>query len=396
MDWTPVRYYYRSLPFPRLVGMYGMADVSLVTPLRDGMNLIAKEYVAACGDSTGVLVLSEMAGAARELGEAVLVNPNDLDGMVEAIHTALEMPAEEQRERLEVMQRRLKRYTVRRWAEEFLGELESAKLAQVGYGAHLLDDWGRERLLNQYAHSKERLLFIDYDGTLMPFADRPEHTPPDDEAVDLLFKLSADTRNEVVVMSGRDRHTLDQWLGHLPLQLAAEHGVWIKGRSGEWVTIEPMSAEWKDRVRSVLAIWVDRTPGSHIEERDFSMAWHYRGIHPELAVTRVTELKEALVSVAADLGLSVVEGNKLLELKPAGVNKGSAAHRWMCREEIDFVLAVGDDRTDEDVFEAAPDDAWTIKVGPGSTRARWSLRSFRGVRTLLAQMLDTGSQGEHR
>jgi len=396
LDWMPVHYYYRSLPFNRLVGMYGAADVSLVTPMRDGMNLIAKEYVAARTDATGVLVLSEMAGAARELGEAVQVNPSDLDGMVEAIHTALEMPAEEQRERMRAMQRRLKRYTVRRWAEEFLGGLESAKLAQVGYGAHLLDDWGRERMLAQYASAKQRVLFIDYDGTLMPFADRPELAPPDDEALDLLFRLSADTRNEVVVMSGRERALLDKWLGHLPVRLAAEHGVWIKSRTGEWVTIEPMTAEWKDRVRSVLEIWVDRTPGSYIEEKDFSMSWHYRGIHPDLAATRVSELKEALVSIAADLGLSVVEGNKLVELKPAGVNKGSAAHRWMCRDDIDFVLAVGDDRTDEDVFDAAPDLAWTIKVGPGSTRAKWSLRSYRGVRTLLAQMIEAGNQGEPR
>ena len=387
LDWTPVRYHYRSLPFHKLVGMYAASDIALVTPLRDGMNLIAKEYVAAHTDGTGVLVLSEMAGAAREMGEAMQVNPNDLDGMADAIHVALEMPEEERRVGNQAMQQRLKRYTVSVWAEDFLGKLEGAKLAQVGYGAHLLDEWGQERLISQYCDAKDRLLFIDYDGTLMPFADRPENAPPDPEALELLKKLTDDPRNEVVIISGRNRKHLDEWLKDLPVQLSAEHGCWIRGRSEEWVTLEPMSSEWMERIRPMLEIWVDRTPGSYIEEKEYSIVWHYRGIHPGMGEQRVSELREALVSVTEDLGLSMVEGAKLLEIKPAGVNKGSAAHRWMCRDEIDFVLAIGDDRTDEDIFEIAPSDAWTIRVGRGSTHAHWSMRNYRDVRALLTGLV---------
>jgi len=388
MEWTPIRYHYRALQFEKLSGTYAASDVALVTPLRDGMNLIAKEYVAGRLDQTGVLVLSEMAGAALELGEAIMVNPFDQDKMVEAIHEALEMPEEEQRERNEAMQRRIKRYTVRRWAEDFLSSLEGIKMTQVGLGAHILDEWASERLLNEYSAADHRLIMLDYDGTLMPFANKPEAVRPDPELLDILARLAEDERNEVVIISGRERGTLEEWLGHLPIELVAEHGVWLKGRSSDWVTIEPMSDEWKERVRPTMEMYVDRTPGTFIEEKDFSLVWHYRTVHPDLAATRTDELREALVSVVGDLGLAVMDGNKVLEVKAAGVNKGRAAHRWMAREEPAFTFFAGDDRTDEDVFEVAPDSAWTIKVGRGTTLANHSVRSVYAVRDLLGKMLE--------
>ncbi|MDP2180992.1 MAG: bifunctional alpha,alpha-trehalose-phosphate synthase (UDP-forming)/trehalose-phosphatase [Actinomycetota bacterium] len=387
LEWTPVRYHYRSLPFHMLVGTYGAADVALVTPLRDGMNLIAKEYVATCIDGIGVLVLSEMAGAAKELAEAVLVNPNDRDAMVEALLEALTMAPDEQRARNEAMQRRLRRYTVQRWAEDFLGRLQEIKLTQVGFGAHLLDEWATERMLTEFRDASRRLLLLDYDGTLVGFSKRPEDARPPTEVLELLAGLAADPRNEVVVISGRDRETLDDWLGDLHVDLVAEHGVWIKGRRGEWVTIEPMNADWKDRVRPVLEMYVDRTPGTFVEEKDFSLVWHFRAVDRGLGETRVRELKEELVSVVGDYGLAAMEGNKVLEVKAAGVNKGRAAHRWMCREDACFTVVFGDDRTDEDVFEVAADMKWTVKVGTGPTRAHWSVRSYRDVRELLARML---------
>ncbi len=388
IDWTPVRYLYRSLPFHTLMGMYAAADVALVTPLRDGMNLIAKEYVAAHAGHDGVLVLSEMAGAARELGEAIQVNPFDLDGMVEAIHTALTMPADEQRERNESMVRRLSRYTVQRWAEDFLGKLQEVKVAQIDFGATPLDPEAREELIGAFTAARGRLLLLDYDGTLMRFSMRADEMAPEREVLELLERLGSNKRNQVVVISGRDRNTMDGWLGHLPVDLVAEHGVWIRGQSGEWVTIEPMSDEWKERVSPVLDIFTDRTPGSFVEEKDYSLVWNHRKAHPRLAETRVTELKETLVNVIADEDLDVTEGNRVVEVRVAGVNKARAAYRWMCRDDVSFTLFVGDDRTDEDVFEMASEDAWTIKVGVGPTHAAHSVRSVRDVRELLKAMAD--------
>ncbi len=392
IDWTPIRYLYRPLPFHTLLGMYAAADVALVTPLRDGMNLIAKEYVAAHAGRDGVLVLSEMAGAARELGEAVQVNPFDLDGMVEAIHTALTMPEDEQCKRNESMVRRLSRYTVQRWAEDFLGKLEEVKVAQIDFGATPLDSETRKELVRAFAAAKNRLLLLDYDGTLMPFSTRAEEMAPDREVLELLEALGSDESTDVVVISGRDRKTVDDWLGHLPVDLVAEHGVWIHDRSGEWVTIEPMSDEWKEPVRPVLDMFTDRTPGSFVEEKDYSLVWNHRRAHPRLAETRVTELKEALDNVVAEEDLAVTEGNRVVEVRLAGVNKARAAYRWMAQDDVDFLLFVGDDRTDEDVFEMAPEDSWTIKVGVGPTHAAHSVRSVRDVRELLKAMTEADAK----
>jgi trehalose 6-phosphate synthase/phosphatase len=388
IDWTPIRYMYRSLPFNTLLGMYVAADVAFVTPLRDGMNLIAKEYVAARGETCGVLVLSEMAGAARELGEALIVNPYDLDGMVTALHAALVMPTEEQCERMHSLQDRVRRYNVTRWAEDFLSTLQRVKGMQLGYDSRLLHKPKRDELVEAYRESEHRLIMLDYDGTLVPFAATPGAATPPPLLHETLRSLASNPRNEVVVISGRERASLEEWLGDLPLDLVAEHGVWLRGRSGQWVTAEPMTDEWKPRVRLILDMFVDRTPGSFVEEKDYSLAWHYRTIHRRLAESRVADLKDELAGVTEDSDLAVMEGNKVVEVKSARVNKGSAAHRWMCREDGGFVMAVGDDRTDEDMFEMAPDDAWTIKVGGGSTHARFSVRGVNEVKDLLDRLVE--------
>jgi trehalose 6-phosphate synthase/phosphatase len=390
IDWTPVRYLYQSLPFNTLVGMYAVADVALVTPLRDGMNLIAKEYVAAHAGREGVLVLSEMAGAARELTEAVQVNPFDLDAMVDAIDHALTMPAAEQIQRNDAMVQRLRRYTVQRWAEDFLGKLEEVKGVQAEMEARLLDEVTRARLLERFSAAGHRLLVLDYDGTLTSFSEDPDAVRPDSWLLDTLGTLAESPDTEVVVVSGRDRHTLGEWFVGLPVDLVAEHGVWVRSGDEEWLTIEPLNDEWKARIRPVLEAFTDRTPGSFVEEKDFSLVWHHRAVGRELAETRVGELKETLVSLAGDYDLAVTEGNQVIEVRAAGVNKGRAAYRWMCREDLDFVFFAGDDATDEDVFEVAPEGAWTVKVGLGPTHASYSVRRPRELRALLERMAGDG------
>jgi len=394
IDWIPIRYLYRSLPFETLCGMYGAADVALVTPLRDGMNLIAKEYLAAHDGGTGVLVLSEMAGAARELSEAIQVNPFDRNQVVEALHEALTMPQNEIRERNTLMQRRLMRYTVSKWAGEFLDGLEQLKELQGGLDAHLLNESRRGELITSYHAAQHRLILLDYDGTLTPFAQRPEDAVPSTAVLGLIERIAADSANDVVVISGRDRSTLEGWFGDLDVEIVAEHGVWLRERSAGWITIEPMSGEWKQRISPLLEMYVDRTPGSFIEEKEYSLVWHYRAVNAELAETRVTELKEALGSIVADLGLTLMDGNKVLEVKTSNINKGRAAHRWMCRDDLGFILAIGDDRTDEDIFDFAPDGAWTIKVGPGPTHARHSVRSVEDVRNLLHELTTDGEESD--
>ncbi|MCB0578372.1 MAG: bifunctional alpha,alpha-trehalose-phosphate synthase (UDP-forming)/trehalose-phosphatase [Phaeodactylibacter sp.] len=385
-DWMPVHYFYRSLDFSELTTLYQEADIALITPLRDGMNLVAKEYVASKEASKkGVLILSEMAGASNELMEALIVNPQDRQDITDALLQALEMGAEEQRRRLERMQERIKKNDVRHWAVTFINEQKKLMESQKAKIAQRLSAEDKKALARAYRAAQNRLLILDYDGTLMSFHKDPQAVVPDDELLHILKKLRDQDGNKLVVSSGRDRGTLQDWLGHLKLDMAAEHGVWIK-RNGEWSNNTGLSVSWKERIRQVLENMVERTPGSFIEEKDFSIAWHYRAIDKALGEKRVREFRDVLLYLTANDDLQVLEGNKVVEIKNAGVNKGKAALNWVGERDWDFILAIGDDHTDEDTFRALPEEAHTIKVGLDKSVARYNLLSVEEVRSFLASL----------
>jgi len=386
LGWVPVWYLYRFLPFERIAALYNAADVALVTPLRDGMNLIAKEFVATKTDGNGVLILSEMAGAASELGEAIAVNANNKQEIIDAIKEALEMPVEEQIERNRLMQGRLCRYTVMRWANDFLKALSDVKKTQAELSVRKLAQPIKEQLVAEYSKSSKRLFLLDYDGTLVGFADRPEKAGPDEELCALLQALVADAKNEVVIISGRDKETLSYWLGNTNSSLIAEHGAWIKAKDKDWQVIEPLRNDWKDTIRPILELYADRTPGSSVEEKDFSLVWHYRKADPELASLRTQELRGAVLNLTENLDIGVFEGSKILEVKNIGISKGHATERWLAKDKWDFILAAGDDYTDEDMFSILPESAYSIKVGYGISKARFNLDSVNELRGLLEEL----------
>lgn len=387
IGWMPIWYMYRSLPFDSLVALYSAADVALVTPIRDGMNLIAKEYIATKADGKGVLILSETAGAAQELGEAITINVHNQDEIVRALEQALTMTEEEQIERNISMQKRLERYNVKRWAEEFIDRLLYSRKLQLQMEARALSEGIEAKLITDYQTSSRRLLLLDYDGTLIPFSGKPGRAKPGDEILELLRELSGVPQNEVVVISGRDKDTLDKWLGSLNIGLVAEHGVWVRERGGEWQMIEALSNEWKKEVRPILELWADRTPGSFIEEKGYSLVWHYRKAGFELGTLRARELVNVLLNLTGNLNLQVLEGSKVIEVKNSGINKGRAASRWVSKEDWGFILAVGDDWTDEDIFKSLPAKAWSIKVRFSATAAKFNIGQPSEVRALLRKML---------
>ena len=387
LGWSPIWYLYRFLPFHTLVALYRIADVAMVTPLRDGMNLISKEFVAT-KRGKGVLILSEMAGAAKELGEALIVNPNNLDEVAEALKEALSMPEREQIRRNVIMKRRIRRYDVLKWGREFLGRLSYVKELQKGLLAKELSGRERERMLRKYSRAKSRLLLLDYDGTLIPFSEKPEDAKPDRELIEILKGLSSDERNEIVVISGRDRDSLELWFSELDIGLVAEHGAWIREGKGMWEMVEPLRSDWKDTIRPILELYVDRTPGSFIEEKEFSLVWHYRKADPELGRVRASELKDNLLHLTVNLNLRVLEGSKVIEIKNVGVDKGKAAQRWIRKRRWGFILAAGDDWTDEDLFSSLPEWAYSIKVGKGSSSAKFNVDSPFEVRKLLREFTE--------
>jgi trehalose 6-phosphate synthase/phosphatase len=387
IGWMPIWYLYRSLPFYSLTALYSLADVALVTPLRDGMNLIAKEYTTAQTDGKGVLILSETAGAAQELGEAIIINANNQEEIAQALSKALEMPEQEQIERNRLMQKRLSRYDVVRWANEFVDKLLYTKKLQREMQEKALTYEMQKKLASDFQESDKALLLLDYDGTLVPFSPRPEEAMPGAKLLRLLEKFTKNPRTEVVLISGRDKDTLERWFGGLNVGLVAEHGVWIKEKGGGgWEMIETLTSEWKEEVYPILESWVDRTPASFIEEKEFSLVWHYRKANPKLGELRARELINNLSNITANLNLQVLEGSKVVELKNTDINKGRAALRWISREKWDFILALGDDWTDEDTFKVLPSTAWSIKVGFGASAARFSLNSPSKATSLLRKI----------
>jgi trehalose 6-phosphate synthase/phosphatase len=387
IDWIPVWYLYRSLPFHKLVALYSVADITLVTPLRDGMNLIAKEFIATKNDGRGVLILSEMTGAAQELGEALIVNPNDKEELMKALEYALTMPVKEQRARNRILQKRLQRYNVTRWAQDFMDGLSAVKKLQQERNARKLVAGIRKNLIDDYVKSAYRLILLDYDGTLVPFRERPQKAQPDTELLTLLQALAQHPQNEVVIISGRSKGTLDQWFGDLTVDLVGEHGAWIKEKETAWQIIEPLRKEWKEQIRPTLELYVDRTPASFIEEKEFSLIWHYRKVDPELASVRTKELEDLLLHITTNLSLEVMKGNKVIEVKNAGIHKGRAVLHWISKKKWDFVLAIGDDVTDEDTFAVLPESAYSIKVGLDLSQAKFNVDSVTDVRLLLKQLV---------
>lgn len=388
LDWTPIVYQYCALDFKRLAGLYLAADAALITPLRDGMNLVAKEFVACRNDKRGVLILSETTGAARELGEALIVNPTDRREIADAINEALQMPVSSQVSRNEIMQKRLSRYDVNKWAHDFLSSLEMSKQEQQNLAIKEITHATRKMIFDAYGDGGKRLIFLDYDGTLAAFAKFPHLASPSQEALDVLARLSADSRNTVVLISGRDRNSLEEWFGHLPLSLVAEHGAFVKRKDALWHPMTSRTGQWKETVCEIMDRYTERCAGALIEEKNHAIAWHYRNAELELGFLRSRELVNALNELSSDLDFQVIEGHMVIEARVRGVDKGTAANGWLANasEKFDFILAIGDDRTDEDIFKVMPEDGYSIRIGLIPTTARFNLKDQTTAIKFLAQL----------
>ncbi len=389
MEWTPILYQYRSVPFDDLVAFYKQSDVALITPMRDGMNLVCKEYIACqTEDKPGVLILSELTGAASELSEALLINPMDQEEIAFTIHEALNMQTSEKLSRIKKMQSRISRYDILAWGKDFLNGLVSTSSEQERRAIHELRNADEYPFLRDYKNAKNRLIFLDYDGTLVPIEKFPELAVPHGNIKETLRSLSADYRNTVVIVSGRSREFIDLWLGDLPINLIAEHGACAKLSGKEWVTETPLDNEWKHEILSIMDRYVERCTGSLIEDKPSSLTWHYRNVQKEFGLGRSHELKDELHAwVRRNPSFQVLEGNKVIEVKRVGYDKGSAALKYLDNKSHDFIIAVGDDKTDEDLFRAMPAEAVTIKVGLTASIARYNLRNQRLVIKLLEKLL---------
>lgn len=387
--WQPVDYKNQSQPFEEVTALFQVADVAFITPIRDGMNLAAKEFVAAQRRG-GVLILSETAGAAEELQDALLVNPSKPETMVAALYRGLTMRRRELRRRLRHMQQQLSTNTVQEWAKEFVDTL-NRPVPGTGQRTRTIKGRLETRLVNDYLGAEKRLLLLDYDGSLVPFSEDYRQANPPKSLLSLLERLGAEPANDVVLISGRSSDDLKKWFGGLPINLVAEHGASFKKASGaNWQTIEKVDTRWKRAVQPILEKYTSLTPGVRLEIKPHSLVWHYRAASPYYASKHAVTIKRLIKPLLKSYGLELLQGNKALEIKNARIGKGMAAKRWL-KHRYDFVMAIGDDATDEDLFAVLPASgsvtkSYGIKVGRGRSLADFRLPSSDYAVALLKKL----------
>lgn len=386
IEWQPIIYRYNNLSFDELCALYQSAHAALITPLRDGMNLVSKEYVASRTDQSGVLILSELAGAANELSEAMLVNPFDKTEVAKKIDAALNMPLEEQKKCMNKMQQRVRENDVVNWVANYFKELKEIKFRQKELGIRLIDPNISKNIVSSYKSASRRLLFLDYDGTLVPIESRPSYAKPNPELLNLLNNLSTTPSTEVVIISGRNFLVLEEWLGHLPVHLVAEHGASLRLRGDGWQHYTDIDSSWKAMIKSTLDSYEATTPGSFVEEKEYTIAWHYRNVDEELGFIRSRELLDNLYHLARNTHLNVLDGNKVIEVRASGIDKGIATGKLMELFPADFVFAMGDDKTDEDIFNVLKGRGVTVKVGSDLSAAEYNVRNQREAFRLLDEM----------
>jgi trehalose 6-phosphate synthase/phosphatase len=393
---VPVHYIHQAVSLHELVALYCAADVMLVTPLRDGMNLVAKEFAAARIDEDGVLVLSEFAGAASELQGAVTVNPYDVHALADSIQRGLSMPIDERRPRMRTLRRRVCEHDVFGWADGFVHYLHSLRPAKPAAVCRPPEPSLKVAFADMGRTKRIRLL-LDYDGTLVPLARSPEGATPDQELLLLLQRLASSANLQVDVVSGRPRDALERWFGHLSLSLWAEHGFWRRPRpGGAWEPAAPVASTWVTRLRPILDQFAASTPGARLEVKTASLAWHYRGAARDFGIRQARELRLLLRDLLSNQPVDVLEGKKVIEIRLRGIGKDMVARRVCAEVGSDVaILAFGDDRTDEELFRALPVDAVSVVVGRPSSAARFRVEDYRAVRRLLSLLIQDRDSVEH-
>ncbi len=378
----PVHYLNRWVPFIELCALYNLADVALVTPLMDGMNVIAKEFVACKDqDSCGVLVLSEFAGASEELFAALRVNPYNTGQASTVIATALEMPLEEQRKRLRSMHERIAGYDSARWTRSFLQNIETAGL-QVEQKTRQLD----EDIIRLFRPSDSRkALFLDYDGSLREFVDSPEDAVPSDDLLQIFEAFEQRDDLDVYIVSGRDQQFLDKHFSRFRVTLVGEHGFFYKRPGGEWQTMAgDIDLSWKETITRIFEFYSMSTPSTKVEEKHSAVVWHYRQADPEFGAWKAANLIGELTETISNLPVCIHQGQRIVEVSSQHVSKGMAVARFMNETAYDRILCAGDDKTDETMLYFDDEKVVTVKVGDKDTDAAYRVSSPQSFRRFLA------------
>lgn len=350
---TPCIHYHQQLLREEYFALLSVADMALITSVRDGMNTTSMEFVLA-SNSNAPLILSEFTGTAGRMRQAVQVNPWNTFGVAKAIDYCLRMPAEQRKFRHDGLHRQITGHTSHHWAISLAKQLLLRLHSETT--PHMTPALDKAMLKERFDGAKKRLILLDYDGTLTPIVKDPEAALPSQLLLKAMQRLSDDERNVIYIISGRDERFLSKHLGHFKnIGFSAEHGGYIKEPgSDEWQNMtKDLDMSWMADVRKVFEYYTERTSGSNIEQKKSSITWHYRNADPDYGLFQAKECQAHLDNFAAQekFAIEVMVGKKNLEVRPLAVNKGEIVKR-IVYEHVDgeFVFCAGDDRTDEDMM----------------------------------------------
>ncbi|KAK1991895.1 family 20 glycosyltransferase [Colletotrichum falcatum] len=418
LGFSPVQHYPQYLSQDEYFALLRAADIGLITSVRDGMNTTSMEYVICQREGHGPLILSEFSGTAGSLKDAIHINPWDLSGVAVEINNALTMSPEKRMAMQTSLYNHVTTRNVQSWIDHFVRKhVHVLGTQKSAHATPLLD---RALMLKTYRDAGKRLFMFDYDGTLTPIVREPSAAVPSERVLQTLKALASDERNAVWIISGRDQEFLQQHLGHIPgLGFSAEHGSFMKNPgSDEWVNLaDEFDMGWQAEVMDVFQSFTDRVPGSFVERKRCALTWHYRLADPEQGLHMAREChKELQGTVAQKWDVEVMEGKANLEVRPTFINKGEIAKRLVHTYNsapasdkhpgrVEFVLCLGDDFTDEDMFRALNglsgtdldnDHVFTVTVGASTkvTLARWHLLEPEDVVECVALLVGVGLGGE--
>lgn len=386
---VPIHFIHKSVNFSQLCALYSLADVAMVTPLIDGMNLVAKEYLACQEKKNGVLILSEFAGAAHELHNAVIVNPYDVNQMAQCLKEALSLPEPEKQKMVSPMKEKVLRYDAKHWARSFIRDLAASdRYADIIVDTKALTD----DIFPFFSKAGRIAFFLDYDGTISDLKKRPDNALPDEEIKQLFYRLASVSQKhmDVFLVSGRKKEDMDQWFAPYGFNLIAEHGYFFKMHgSQQWqVFDENADLSWMDRLVEILQLSTGTTPGSFVEMKTASVVWHYRATDPELGTWKANQLVGELVEMLSNLPVEIHHGKKIVEVSSIQINKGMIMNHFLGSKAYDAVLCAGDDETDESMFSIADEPMVSIKVGEGQTAAKYQISDPKAFRAFLNRLID--------
>ncbi len=406
LQYAPIQHYPQHIERDEYYALLRVADLGLITSVRDAMNTTTLEFVICQKDHNSPVILSEFTGTAGSLNDAIQVNPWDAQGVARAIHDALTMPESKKRDNQQKLYKHVITNTVQAWVSKFLHRLlTNVSAYDQSQVTPALD---RPLLMEAYKRAERRLFMFDYDGTLTPIVRDPSAAIPTDRIIRSIKLLASDPKNQVWIISGRDQAFLEAWLGDISeLGLSAEHGSFLKRPfSTTWENLaETIDMKWQDDVYEIFKYFSDRTQGAFIERKKCTLTWHYRQADPEYGQFQARECQSHLEStVVRKYDVEVMIGKANVEVRPTFINKGEIVKKliagYRMQDGLDLVFCAGDDKTDEDMFrvlrksapaEQAHNHIFSVAVGASSklTLATWHVLKPKEIVSTIGMLVGT-------